>query len=509
MADASQQRASKSFRIVVVSNVRITTTFLTGGAVASPYSQTLAATGGTAPFTWSIDSGSLPSGLGLATGTGVISGTPLSPGSSTFVVRVTDQNGSQDRTSLTIAIVAALSITTDAPLTGAVVGTPYAQALSASGGTSPYQWTLVDSALPAGLALDANSGRISGTPSAVGLVNFSIQVTDAARRTATKSYSIDVTTALTITTNAPLVKGVLGSAYRQALAAVGGNSLRWSISSGALPAGIAIEATSGLLSGTPTAAGSFDFTVSASDLRQATTKAFNITVDLPAAPAIAIAGLPAAPAPATQPAFTVTIPAAYPTEITGQVLLAFTPDSGPDDPAVQFTAGGRSLDFRIPSGSTQATFTVGAGSVQTGTVAGVITFTLRMRAANLDITPTPVPTQTIRIARAAPVITSASLVRTSGGFDLVVIGYATSREITAATVTYSATSGVTLSNSSATIALSPLFTTWYQDPNSARFGSQFSLRLPFTVQGNANPLSSISVILTNALGSSAAANATF
>jgi hypothetical protein len=507
--DGAQQKASRSFSIVVVSNVRITTTTIASGAVASTYSQQLAATGGTAPYTWSIDSGSLPSGLGLATATGVISGTPQSAGSSTFVVRVVDQNGSQDRTSLTVAIVEALSITTDAPLTGAVAGTAYTQALSASGGTPPYQWTLADGTLPAGLVLDANTGAITGTPSAVGLVNFSVQVIDSARRTATKSYSIDVSAALTITTASPLAKGVLGSAYRQTLAAAGGNSLRWSISSGALPAGISIDATSGLLSGTPTAAGSFDFTVSASDLRQTATKAFNITVDLPPAPPITITGLPATPAPATQPAFTVTISAAYPTEITGQVTLAFTPDSGADDPAVQFTAGGRVLDFRIPVGATQATFTAGQGSVQTGTVAGVITFTSRMRAANLDITPTPVPTQTIRVAKAAPVITSASLVRTSTGFDLVIIGYSTAREITSTTVTYSANAGVILSTASATLPLSPLFATWYQDPNSAKFGSQFSLRLPFAVQGNANPLSSISVILTNTLGNSAAANASF
>ena len=510
VTDASQQRASKSFRVVIISNVKISTTAIAGGTVGSAYSQQLAATGGTAPYTWNIESGLLPSGLSLGTATGVIAGTPLSAGSSTFVVRVTDQNGSQDSASLTVVVVAALVITTESPLAGAVTGTPYEQALAATGGTPPYQWTLIDGTLPAGLALDAGTGRIAGTPSAAGLASFSALVTDSARRTTTKSYSIDVTAALTITTAAPLAKGVLGSAYRQALAASGGSqSLRWSISSGALPGGISIDATSGLLSGTPTAAGSFAFTVSASDLRQTATKDFTITIDLPPAPAAAIAGLPAAPAPATQPAFTVAISSAYPMEITGQVTLGFAPEAGPDDPAVQFIAGGRSLDFRIPSGATQATFPAGPASVQTGTVAGVITFTLRMRAANTDITPTPAPTQTIRIARAAPVITSASLVRTSGGFDLVVIGYATSREVTFATVSYSASAGVTLSNTSASIPLTSLFTTWYQDPNSARFGSQFSLRLPFTVQGNTNPLTSISVILTNSLGNSAAASAGF
>ena len=210
VTDASQQRASKSFRVVIISNVKIATTAIAGGTVGSAYSQQLAATGGTAPYTWNIESGLLPSGLSLGTATGVIAGTPLSVGSSTFVVRVTDQNGSQDSASLTVLVVAALVITTESPLAGAVTGTPYEQALAATGGTPPYQWTLIDGTLPAGLALDASTGRIAGTPSAAGLASFSVLVTDSARRTTTKSYSIDVTAALTITTAAPLAKGRAG-----------------------------------------------------------------------------------------------------------------------------------------------------------------------------------------------------------------------------------------------------------------------------------------------------------
>jgi hypothetical protein len=70
--------------------VSITQTTLPGGTVGSPYSQTLTASGGLAPYTWSVVAGALPQGLQLSSG-GVITGTPAAPGSCCFTVRVQDQ----------------------------------------------------------------------------------------------------------------------------------------------------------------------------------------------------------------------------------------------------------------------------------------------------------------------------------------------------------------------------------------------------------------------------------
>jgi hypothetical protein len=195
--------------------------------------------------------------------------------------------------------------------------------------------------------------------------------------------------------------------------------------------------------------------------------------------------------------------------MTGRATLVFAPESGPDDPAIQFTTGGRAADFRVPAGSTQAVFGVPSLGIQTGTVAGAITVTLRLQAGGVDITPTPAPAQTMRIARGAPVIVSASLTRTATGFDLLVTGYATSREVNSATVRYTPASGVTLSTSEAAVPLSTVFAAWYQSSSSAPYGSQFLLRIPFSVQGTANPVTSVSVSLTNAQGTSAPVNASF
>ena len=147
--------------------------------------------------------------------------------------------------------------------------------------------------------------------------------------------------------------------------------------------------------------------------------------------------------------------------------------------------------------------------MQTGTVAGTITLTLDMTAAGTDITPAPAPRQVLVVAPSAPVITSAVVNPVSGGFNLVVIGYATTRDMTSAAIVFTPAAGVTLASTTASVSLSQVFTTWYQNATSAQFGSQFSLTIPFTVQSSTAPITSLSVTLTNSQGSSAAATAAY
>ena len=85
------------------SQLTITTTTLDAATVGSAYNQTLAATGGSGAKTWSLDSGTLPDGLNLNPGTGVISGTPTTAGTSNFTAKVTDSSGS-DTQALTITV---------------------------------------------------------------------------------------------------------------------------------------------------------------------------------------------------------------------------------------------------------------------------------------------------------------------------------------------------------------------------------------------------------------------
>ncbi|HEY6903294.1 MAG TPA: Ig domain-containing protein, partial [Candidatus Acidoferrales bacterium] len=169
-----------------------------GGNLGSPYTATVTAKGGSAPFMWSIESGSLTAGLSLGsstTGSVTIAGTPTAQVDSNFTIMVTDSKGSFSRQPLTIAIGAPLPLavaTTTLP--GGVPNQVYVGAtLRASGGVPPFTWTIIAGNLPAGLFL-ASTGVISGTPTAAGTANFTVQVTDseASPMTATANLSITV-----------------------------------------------------------------------------------------------------------------------------------------------------------------------------------------------------------------------------------------------------------------------------------------------------------------------------
>jgi hypothetical protein len=170
----------------------VTTTSLSPGQTAVAYSATLSATGGTAPYSWTVKSGSLPAGLSLSTA-GAISGTPTAAGASSFVGQVTDSmSGSASSGNLSVAISGGmLQITTTTAPTG-TVGTAYNFQLAATGGVPPYTWAVASgSSLPAGLSL-SSAGVVSGTPTASGTFSPSIAVTDETTTT-TASQNVNFT----------------------------------------------------------------------------------------------------------------------------------------------------------------------------------------------------------------------------------------------------------------------------------------------------------------------------
>jgi hypothetical protein len=239
----------------------ITTTALPGGIVGVAYNQSISVSGGLLPLSWSISGGALPTPLTLNPATGVISGIPNAARTFSFTVLVSDAAARSTSATLSITITTPVSITTT-NLPNGGVGVAYSQTLAASGGTTPYSWSLVGGgALPTSLTLNGTTGVISGTPSVSGTFTFTVRVSAANGTTATRALSIIVVPAVSITTTA-LPGGTVGVAYSQTLNATGATTpYAWSLATGSLPTSLTLNPTSGVISGIPTSAGTFNFTV--------------------------------------------------------------------------------------------------------------------------------------------------------------------------------------------------------------------------------------------------------
>lgn len=273
---------SKVFVLTVANPLAITTPSpLPDGFLQTGYSYQLSASGGTSPYSWVLLSGTMPPGLGLSQ-TGLISGTPTQTGQYSFTIRVNDQINRLDsrQFSLTIQITQVpLTITTSA-LPEGTVGQAYSAALAATGGNPPYSFAVAQgSALPPGLSL-SNTGVISGVPTVAGQFPVTFRVIDRFENSATRSLTmvIRAPAALSITT-ASLPGGTVGSSYNAALAASGGTPpYSWSLASGGLPPGLTLN-TGGQISGTPSVAGTFGFTVRVQDAANGNvTRGLSITV---------------------------------------------------------------------------------------------------------------------------------------------------------------------------------------------------------------------------------------
>lgn len=250
------------------------------GAVNAPYSQTLAAAGGTTPNTWNVTAGTLPAGVALSSA-GVLSGTPTVTGMFTFTAQVTDSaSATATRAySLRINSVTPLGFSTGGTLRSGVVGAAYEDGISVTGGTAPYTQAVTAGAPPPGLGLGSN-GLISGTPTTVGTFAFTSTVTDAVGATASRNFSITIAaTGPTITTSV-LPNGAVNTAYSQPIAASGGTApYSWTVISGAPPGGLTVD-TAGFISGTPTVEGTFTFALEVTDSVGATsTRTLSITID--------------------------------------------------------------------------------------------------------------------------------------------------------------------------------------------------------------------------------------
>lgn len=154
------------------------------------HADTLIASGGTAPYRFSITSGALPAGLAMDS-SGVISGTPVALGSSVFTVTVTDAHLCDGAQSDTLAVVCAPIALVPASLPDLQRNVPHSDSLAATGGAAPYTFAVTAGSLPAGLVLSAG-GALTGTPTVAGPVAFTVTATDTVGCTGSRAYAFTV-----------------------------------------------------------------------------------------------------------------------------------------------------------------------------------------------------------------------------------------------------------------------------------------------------------------------------
>ena len=241
-----------------------------GGTIGQAYSKQLTVwsitnvnpvQGGPTSATWSIASGSLPPGVNFSS-SGLLSGTPTSEGSYTFVVRATGGGTATDTETETLVVRQPLTLTAALGGAKAEVGMPFSSQQSAGGGSGTYTWSVSKGTLPPGVKI-ANDGAISGTPTLAGRYAFTLTVTDSESRSKSVDVTLVVKAKLAFKT-LKLKNATAGVPYRSKIVMTGGIApLTWT-ATGKLPKGFKIG-TTGLLFGTPTKAGSYRFTVTVTD----------------------------------------------------------------------------------------------------------------------------------------------------------------------------------------------------------------------------------------------------
>lgn len=223
------------------------------------YSYKLAVTGGASPYSFRTSSGSLPEGLSLNEVTGVISGTPVPATSNqayAFAISVDDKSG-QSATRTYIGKVASSSssslfiVTTSIPTPGA--GSTYTAAIAATGGSSPYNFSISSGVLPSGLTLNSSSGLISGTVNfaAQGAAYvFTVTCNDSTGLSASRTYSGFVGTYTLSLVPGALQSATPGTSYNAVVSTVGGQApYVYSVTAGTLPVGLSLNSSTGAITG--------------------------------------------------------------------------------------------------------------------------------------------------------------------------------------------------------------------------------------------------------------------
>jgi hypothetical protein len=216
--------------------------------------------------------------------------------------------------------------------------------------------------------------------------------------------------------------------------------------------------------------------------------------------------------PLQQPGVGLTLASPYSLPLRGSLNLTFSSDVFTANPAVQFSTGGRTINFTIPAGATQATFENGSTEIrlQTGTVAGTIqvvpTFTT---TAGLDVSPQSAAPLSMAVNREAPRLLTVDIgARGASSLTLQVNGFSTTRTLRSVEIQITPRGDAEFTATVLRFNVESSTLAWFQTPQSEPFGGLFSLTIPLTFSrgGSTEDLiqhvQSLTVTATNEIGTS-------
>ena len=346
-----------------------------------------------------------------------------------------------------------------------------------------------------------------------------MRVTDTGGQSTSQSFSLVISPAsLTLNCNIPGGAQV-GVLYSGAGCAASGGTTPYifTVSSGSLPAGLALNSSSGAISGVPTTPGNnFNFTLkvtdSASTPQTATYPVGNFVVlpaSAPVQPTFTFVGIPSSQTPGsniTSDTLSLsTSSVAWPVKVS----LNFTPNAfnGAADPAMQFIDSkgnplGTSYSLTIPADTNSVTLP----QIDPGTVEGTVSL-------SLSVTGQTGTAASFTIPAYAPIISPGSVQVTnvtSTGFDVEVITSSSPRDLKSATFTFNAAPNAVLSGTTSyPVDISSITNSWYSTSASQQYGSLVLITVPFTFTGSSSAIGSVTVTLTNSVGTSAAVTGSF
>ncbi|MFV0399922.1 MAG: beta strand repeat-containing protein [Oscillospiraceae bacterium] len=357
------QNATKSLTLNVYQPAVITNTNLTlNGTTGQSFSEAINAIGSGSVSVFVQAGSTLPAGLTFDSSTNTIIGNPTAPVSGHTVTFVAQNSyGLPDLKTFTFNVAATAKpyfTVSDGDLIG-TVGQVYSQFILADGTPSAITYSLpTGSTPPPGLSFNIATAELSGTPTTDGTFTFGVRATNSAGGT-TRYFTITIVdpSSVPVVTPATLAAGTEGVAYNAQISATGATPMTFTLSSGTLPAGLTLNASTGAISGTPTVGGTFNFSVIASN-SNGTSAAVPFTLNI------------AIVTPPTAPSFTggTTLPS----PILGQPYSFQLQVSGSPYPTLAMTSG------TLPAGMT---FNAATGTIS-GTPTADGTYTIEITATN-------------------------------------------------------------------------------------------------------------------------------